>query len=36
MILPLLLAALLCGPWTCVCVFALCVAYRATLARFAR
>lgn len=36
MILPLILAALLCGPWTCLAVFAVFVAYRATLARIAR
>lgn len=36
MILALILAALLCGPWTCVAVFGLCVAYRAALARVAR
>lgn len=36
MSLALILAALLCGPWTCLAVFAVCVAYRASLARIAR
>lgn len=36
MILPLILAALLCGPWTTFCMFLVFVLYRATLARIAR
>lgn len=28
MTLPLILAALLCGPWTCLAVFAVCCAFR--------
>lgn len=29
MSLALILAALLCGPWTTLCVFALCIAFKA-------